>query len=340
MPLTPIAGSTRLRYLQTGIESTFNTAVAATRNLPWTTVPTINPNWTFPTSDTGTLDPAIAPYATVLDLTAQSTGPAYSNDIPTLISAGVMGGLTPTGGGAAKTLTAQPASTSQDVFDTWTVEYGDDAEQWSFAGGIISDFTLDYPQDLGPIAITANWRFAKIATGPSGTKTGALSVDTNPTTLYAADTFFTVNDSSGTIEISPLANVVYGAQFSVNDNPDAKRFQSGTNTRFNIQNYSRGPRQVQLTITGAKNAQWLAEVSKFIGANPTERFFGIKTTSLIDAQSGTKHSLDIRLPGYWFTWTPQDVNTNTATQLVAQGVYDSGLGYPFRMVSVSTRSAL
>ena len=93
MPLTPAAGALRLRAFQTGLESTFKTAVPATRRYSWTAVPDVNPNWTFPTGDTGTLDQAQAPYGTAADYLTAVSGQLASNDAPTIISAGVMGGL-------------------------------------------------------------------------------------------------------------------------------------------------------------------------------------------------------------------------------------------------------
>ena len=340
MPLTPIVGNIRNRAFQLGKESTFKTAVAATRRMPWTATPDINPNWTFPTADTGTIDQAIAPYATNLDLTVAVTGQLASNDAPTVISAGVMGGLSLTGAGTAKTLTAAPASSTQDVFDTYTGEWFDDStDAYQLAGGVINDFSLDFPQDMGPIALTANWRFANLGAYPA-TPTAALNVDLSPVYLYMADTEFYVNDSSGTIETTKLTDIAYGATFAVNNNLDLKSFLNGSNTRFQISNYGRGERVVDFTLTGAKQTAFITEVTNWLAASPTERFFGIKTTSTVDAQAGTKHSLDIRMPGYWMTRSEQTINTNTAIQLVAHQVYDSGLGYPFRMVSVSARSSL
>ena len=343
MPLTPIVGSARLRAFQTGIESTFNTPVPATRRYPWAAVPTIDPHWTFPTGDSGTLDMAFAPYGTAQDLTIAISGQQLaSNDAPTVISAGIMGGLSFTGAGAAKTLTAQPASTSQDVFDTYTCEWFDDAtnDSWQFAGGVIDNFTLDYPGDLGPIQLGATWRFGKIGAYPA-TPTAGLNVDSNPTFLYAADTDFYVNDTAGSIEITKLSNIAYSAQIGVNNNLDLKRFANGSNTRFTIQNYGRGLRTVTFKLTGAKQSAWLTEATKWIAAAPTERFWGIKTNSTVLAQGpSTVHTFDFRFPGYWLTRADQVIGSNTAFDLNAQNIYDTTLGYPFRVVSVSTRSAL
>ena len=344
MPLTPIVGDARLRALQFGIESTFNTPVAATRRMPWASTISVDPHWTFPTADTGTLSDAMAPYGTAQDLTIAVTGQQLaSNDAPTVISAGLMGGLALSTSGTSKSLTAQPAETSQDVFDTYTGEWFDDAtnDSWQLAGGVINDFKLTYPQDLGPIQLDANWRFGKIGAYP-GTPTGGLNVDASPVWLYAADTTFYVNDTSGTIEISPLTNIAYGAEFSVNNNLDLKRFANGSNTRFTIQNYGRGKRTVNFKLTGAKGTAWLAEAVKWIAANPVERFWGIKTISLQNASTGpaVPHSLDIRFPGYWLTRADQVIGSNTAFDLNGQAIYDTNLGYSVRMVSVSTRAAL
>jgi hypothetical protein len=340
MPLTPVAGSIRLRAFQTGLESTFKTAVPATRRYSWAAVPSIDPHLTFPTGDTGTLDQAQAPYNTAADFTLAATGQLQSNDVPTIISAGVMGGLSLATSGTSKSLTASPASLTQDVFDTYTSEWFDDStDAWQFTGGVINDFALDYPQDEGPINLTANWRFAALGTYPA-TPTPALTPDPVPTYLYMADTEFYVNDTAGAIETTKLTNIAYGANFSVNNALDLKRWANGSSTRFQIQNYGRGLRVVNFSLIGAKATAWVAEAAKWIAASPSERFFGLKTTSTVAASAGIPHSLDIRMPGYWLTRSEQTIGGNSAFQLVSQNVYDSTLTYPFYMKSVSTRSAL
>jgi len=341
MPLTPIVGISPLRQLQLGLETTFKTIVPATRRLPWQmSAFSTPPGWTFPQADTGTIDEAIAPYGTAQNYTASFGGPLASNDAPTVISAGVMGGLSLATSGTSKSLTAAPASTSQDVFDTYSMEWGDDSTDIFNVGGcVINDFSLTYPQDGSPIVLAGNWIMSKLGTYP-GSFTGALSVDLAPVYLYATDTEFYINDTSGAIETTKLTDIAYGAVFSVNNSLDAKRFANGSNTRLQIQNFGRGKRVVNFTLTGAKQTAWVAEATKWLAASPSERFFGIKTTSTVAASAGIPHSLDIRMPGYWLTRAEQTINTNTGFDLVAQNVNDTGLGYPFRIVSVSTRSAL
>ncbi len=347
MPLTPVAGTIRNRAFQLGLETTYKTAVAATRRLPWTAVPTVDPHLTFPTADTGTLDQAIAPYPTATDfLMALGASQLASNDVPTIISSGVMGGLALATSGTSKSLTASPASLTQDVFDTYTGEWFDDStDAYQFAGGVLNTISLDYPQDMGPIQFSGSMIFSKGPGGTGGTTypatpTPALSVDATPVYLFMADTEFYINDSSGTIETTKLSDIAYGANFSINNNLDPKRFANGSNSRFQIQGFSRGNRIVNFSLTGAKQTAWIAEVSKWLSAAPTERYFGIKTTSPVAASAGIPHSLDIRMPGFWLTRSEQTINNNTAFQLVSQNIYDTGLGYPFWMKSVSTRAAL
>lgn len=338
--LSPVLGVTRLRALALGLESTPFTQVAATRKLPWSATPTVNPNITKSTADTGTLDLAIAPYSKNLDITVTTTGELFSNDAPTLLSAGILGGLSFTTSGSAKILTAAPASTSQDVFDTYTMECYDDAtaDSWAFTGGVINSFTLDYPQDMGPIVATANWIFGK-AVYPA-TPTGALTVDAAPTPLYGGDTYFYINDTSGAIGTTQLVSQVYGAQITVNNNLDTKRFANGSNSMRQLQNYGRGERVLDFTWTFAKATAAIAEAAKWIAVAPTERYLSIATRSSVAASAGIPHSLVWNIPGYWFTRSEQVINVNTGFSLSGQQIVDSGLGYPFRAVSTSTRASL
>src|SRR5512142_360810 len=254
MPLTPLAGSTRLRAFQLGLEGTFNVQQAATRRMPWSFDPTVDPHWTFPTADTGTLDQAIAPYRTALDVTGAVTGQLYANDVPALISASIKGGVSPsTVGGTGKSWVWQPAYTTQDVFDTVTAEVFDDAtaDAWAFPGGIFTDWTLTYPQDLGPITVSATYRGAS-AVYPA-TPTPALTTDLSPTPLYMADTELYINDTAGAIGTTKISDTLYDASISYTGNIDVKRFANGNSVRFNVINYGRGERVFTYMINVTKD---------------------------------------------------------------------------------------
>lgn len=339
MPLTPLAGSARLRAYQLGLETVFSTQVAATRRMPWSFAPTVDAHWTFPTADTGTLDQAIAPYRTALDVTGTATGQLFANDVPALMCASIQGGITPsTVGGTGKSWAWQPASTSQDVWDTFTGEWFDDAtaDAWAGAGGIIDTWTLTYPQDLGPIELSATYRYAK-AIYPA-TPTGSLFTDTSPTPLYMADTQLLINDTAGAIGTTVIADTLYDASISYNGNVDVKRFANGNSVRFNVINYGRGERVFEFMINVTKDAAAVAEAVKWIGVNPTERFFELRTTSVSFAGSGQPYSLSVRIPGYWITRAESTINLNTGFSLTGHQIYDQTLGYPFRIAAINTEA--
>ena len=337
MPLTPLAGSTRLRAFQLGLEGTPLSQTAATRRMPWSFAPTVDPHWTFPTADTGTLDQAIAPFRVAQDVTGVATGELFANDVPALMAASIKGGVSPsTVGTTGKQWIWQPTSTSQDVFDTFTGEWFDDAvaDAWAGAGGIITDWTITYPQNLGPRALSANYRFAKSAYPAS--PTGSLAVDTSPTPLFMADTDLYVNDTAGAIGTTRIADTLYDASVTYGGNIDVKRFANGNSVRFDVANYGRGERTFGFMINVTKDAAAVAEAVKWIGANPTERFLELRTTSLAFAGSGQPYSLSIRIPGFWITRGESTINSNTGFSLTGHQIADPTLLYPLRIAAVTT----
>ena len=340
MTVAALPGNVRLRAFQLGKETVFGTAVPCTRRVGLSFAPTVDPHWTFPTSDTGTLDNALPPYRMAVDVTGTATGPLAFNDAPHLWAATVMGGIAPTGGGTAKTWTYSPASTSQDIFEIFTGEWGDDtADQFQYADGIINQLTLTYPQDLGPIQVAADWRFASVVYPQA--RTGGLQVDPAPTWAYAADTSYYFNDTAGAIDTTQLTNSVHDVTLVVNNNIDVKRFQNGSNSRFQAAGYGRGARTFTVTYNFAKSTPALAEVAKWLNANPQERFASIRTNSVQAAQAGINYSQVIRYSGFWFTRTEGTFGTsNTTAQLVCQGWLDQTLTYPFNVVVVDTLTSL
>src|SRR5664279_1957582 len=111
MTVAALPGNVRLRAFQLGKQTAFGTPVVATRRLGLTYAPTVDPHWTFPTSDTGTLDPALPPYRMATDVTGSLTGPLAYDDAPYLYGALVKGGVTP----AANLWTYTAASLTQDT---------------------------------------------------------------------------------------------------------------------------------------------------------------------------------------------------------------------------------
>lgn len=339
MPVAALPGNVRLRAFQLGKETTFGTPVTATRRLPWTYAPTVDPHWTFPTSETGTLDHAISPYRMAVDVTGAATGPLAFNDVPYLAAALVKGGVTPTGP-TAYSWTFAPASTTQDQFEIFTGEWGDEVtgDQFQYTSGVMERLQLQYPEDLGPAAVTADWRFASV-TYPH--TRAALSVDFTPHWVYAADTSLYIDSTAGGIGATQLTNTMHGATIDITNNLDVKRFANGSNTRFQAAGYGRGLRTTQVTFTFAKSTAALTEVADWLNANATERFVSLKTVSPDIITGSTPYSFEMRFGGFWFTRSEGTYATaNTTAQLVCQGFLDQTLGYPFQLTCVNTLASL
>ena len=343
MTVAALPGNVRLRAFQIGKETTFGTAVPATRRLPLTFAPNFDLKVTFPTADTGTLDRALAPYKMASDINGQLTGPLAYNDAPYLFAAAVKGGVTAVGGGPSYSWTYQPAYTSQDVFEIFTAEVGDETgDQYQLSDGVINQLVETFPEDMGPVTVAADWYFSAIPGGPntSFTRTGGLQVDPAPTWAYAADTSLYIDSTAGNIETTQLTNTLHGATLTLSNNLDKKRFANGSNTRFQLAGFGRGLRTLTAQLTFAKSTVGIAEVANWLNANPVERFVGIKTVSPATT-SGANYSLDIRFAGFWTANTYGTYATgNTTDVLTCEGFIDQTLAYPFWIQVVNSLSAL
>jgi hypothetical protein len=335
-PVAALPGNVRLRAFQMGLQTTFHVPVTATRRFGLRFAPNIDPHWTWPDTDTGTLDQAIAPYRTRIDVMGPLTGPLAYDDAPYLWAMTAKAGVTPT----AHVWDYQPASKSQDAFEIFTAEWGDETtDQYQLEDVIVDKLTLTYPEDLGPIQVSADLRGSAEAYPHA---MAALDVDSQPVWAYMADTSVYINDTAGTLGNTKLTNTLHGATVEISNNIDVKSFANGSNTRFQAAGYGRGLRGFQATFNFAKSTAALAEIVNWLANDPVRRFVSLKTVSptLIPASS-VPYSHEIRFPGYWFTNTPGIYQTaNTTNQIVIQGLFDATLTYPYRTLVATALSAL
>lgn len=338
----PLQGFTRFRRFQLGKQSAYGTAVTATRAFPYRGVPDINLNWTRPDVDTGTIDPAIAPYRAGQDITFPVNGPLTYNDAPYLLSAALYGGVSPTGA-TAFTWTFTPSSTTNEDFEYFTAEFGDDtsaSDGLQLVDGIIENLTLTLPTDMSPWTVDANWRFGKVGTYP--TDRASLAVDTNPTFVFGADTQVFINDSSGAIGTTMLTNVLHSATVTIENTVDLKYFANGSNTRFAVAGMGRAGRRIAVELLFAKSSNVFSEVAYWLGTNATNRYIELKVASPTVITGPTPYSMSLRFPLNWFTRADETVNTgNAAIRLSGEAFYDaSGTTYPMRAVVVNTLASL
>jgi hypothetical protein len=334
-----LPGNIRFRAFQMGKQNSFGTAVDATRRLPWRYTPTVDPHWTNPDVDTGTLDPAIQPYPMAIDITGQAVGPLAANDASALWAGTLKGGVTPTSSGGADTWQFSPSATSADVFELFSAEWGDEVtgDQFQYYDGVVDGLKLDFPQDLGPIAITADLRFGKV-NYPHTRQ--SLNVDTSPTWLYAADTTLYIDSYAGALGTTPLTDTMHDASIQIQNNIDVKRFANGSNVNFAVSGYGRGARTMETTFTFAKSTLGLQEAADWLNANPIERFVSLDTTTRKLIAGSTYYSQRIRFAGYWFTRSEQAVNSNSVMQLVCHHIYDPALVAPIDVRVVNTMGTI
>lgn len=334
----PIQGFRRFRKHQVGVTSSFASNIPATRVLPYRGAIKIEPNRTTPDVDTGSLDPTLAAFAGATDITASWEGKAAFNDLPYIYALGVKGGVSPTGA-TAKTWTYQAASLTADAFDYVTDEWGDEvtSDTITGGGGIIESFTLSFGEDLSAFDVSAELAYARGYFG--GGFTGSLTVDSGPEWVYGADTVIYMDSAPGSIGITPITDAVHSASFTVNNNPDRKRFANGSNTRFNLAGFGRGPREIEFKMVVAKTTATIAEAQTLDDASVATRYFDIKTTST-ETVGGSPYSNSIRFPAELIGRDDGEIDGNTTIELTYRGKYDATLAYALRCVVVNSLSAL
>jgi hypothetical protein len=340
-------GFTRFRKIQVGKQSVIGTVVPAARVLPFRSAVVLNPNRTDPDVDVGSLDPVIAPYATAQDVTmAGAAGPQTYNDLAIRMSAGIKGGVSPTGSAVlGYTYTFTAASLTADSFDYYSVETGDETADASGMGilgfgGVINNFGMTMPEDLGPWTGSDDWVFAGAT---YGNRTAALTPDANPVFMFGADTAFYLDSAAGSIGMTRLADAVRGASLTVSNNLDLKRFANGSNTRFQLGAYGRGARQIEFTVTVEKTAATIAEAITLDDTPTPNRYWKVSANSTETnsaGSGGTKAKADIYLPVRLFSWSEGEIGGNSTLTLSYRGFYDSTLAYAFKGVVVNSLATL
>lgn len=340
----PIQGFTRNRVWQFGKQSALGTAVAATRRWGARGVPTIEPNWTAQDGvDVGSVDPVLPDYRVQTDYTATLTGNLTYDDIPTIMNAGLRGGVTPVTASSTYQWTHTGLSTSATTFDYFTADFADDVsgDAWEFRDGIVENFELSFDESLGPWQYSTGWRWGY---GGYGTAiTAGLAVGSNLPLVFGADTKLYIDSTSGGIGTTQITDALHRATITVTNSIDVKRFANGTSSRFAVAGYGLTSREITASFTFAKTSATVgttAEAGKWLSDDPTNRYIKLNTVSSSIISGAIPYSWDLFLSGNWTTRTDEEVGGNSVVTLTCRGRYDAGLGYPLKSYVVNNRSAL
>jgi len=337
-------GFTRFRKIQVGKQSVIGTAVAATRVLPYRSLVVYNPNRTDPDIDVGSLDPVISPYMVAPEVTMPgAAGPLTFNDLAIRASAGIKGGVSPTGSaGSGFTWTFTAASLTADAFDYYSVQTGDDTSDSAGAGtnaygAVINQFSQSMDEGLGPWTVSDDWIAANAV---YGNRTGGLNVDAAPKFVFGADTKFYLNTTAGSIGATPLDAAVRGATLTVNNNLDQKRFADGSNVRFALNSYGRGLREITLDLVVEKTTATIAEAVTLDDTPTPNRYIKISTNSLELAGTVTTCFSEFYLPMRLYSIDDGEIENNTNWTFHYKGFYDSTLTYAIKLIVLNSLSAL
>lgn len=339
MTVTALPGHVRFRAYQMGPETTINTPVPATRRYPGRFTPAINPNWTDPDIDTGTLGRAVPPYRLAPSYKGQYVGPLAYDDIPTFM-VGIHKPVTPSPAGAAITWTDLPSETSADNFQTQTAEWGDEVtgDQFQYYSGVLEKLALAFPETLAPATVTADFVYTGISY--PHTLTPALAVDPAPVWVYGAHTALALDTTAGGIGGTVLSKTLHGVTVTISQALDVKYYMDGTG--FIAQGFGRGLRETEFSGNFAKSASALIEAAAWLNADASKRYLALKSTSpTLIPTTAAHYTNELRLSGYWYTRAESIYGSNnTGITLVCRSTYDATLTYNTWWQAVNARAAL
>lgn len=334
----------RRQWAFSAAQSAHGTASTPSRALGWRGTPTIEPNWTDQTDvDTGSIDPTLPAYRTQTDITATLAGPLTYNDWPLLMAATIRGGVTATGG-PIYTWAHQSLSTTTTTPDEFSAQWGDDVTQdgMRFRDGLVEDLEVSFDESLGPWQVSSTWRFGYV--NPHVTPVAGLTVGSNLSLVFGADTALYIDATSGGIGGTLISNALHSMSIKVTPTIDQKRFANGSNTRFAVAGYGYAGRDIEFTFTFAKDPAIIAagtsESVNWLAGSQVVRYFKVNAISPDVVSGSTPYSLDLRFSGTWRTRTDGELGGNTTVTLMGKGRLDDGLGYALRSSVVNSRPSL
>lgn len=342
MPITQnIAGFTRYRRHQVGVQTVLATAVPATRVLPYRGAIVINPNRTDPDVDVGSLDPVMPPFLGATEVSGEWTGKLDYDNLPIILALAGKGGVTPTGGGAAKTWTFQYGSLTADSFDVVTDEWGDDTnanDGITAYGGVIDEYTISFGEDLGACDITANLTYAGATMATP--RTSALTIATTQKWVYGGSMKMYIDTAAGSIGSTQFTDAVHTASIRWQNNLDKKRFANGSNSQQRLAAFGRGPRVIEAQIQFAKTSAVMAEAARLDDDPAPTSYLDFVFSSNEFVTGSTPYSWDRKMPARLISRSDGEIGGNTTLTLTYRAFYDTTTTYACKDVVVNALTAL
>ncbi len=334
-----VAGFVRTRKHQFGRQSSLNTPIAAKRVYAFKGVPEIDPQWTDPDVDLGSIDPVEAPYREAGDFTAPLTDPSLRYNTIPLLMEGVFGGNESSTPGAddAETWTHAPASLTADTTSLFTYEFGytDVAGDWEqMYDGILESLEITGPVGLGALTTSMTWRFGGVLGSgfsdfpDSPAIPAAISYVQNEAVVYLKDASIFIASDWDNIDSGQVSDALHSFTLRVTKTVDQKRFANGTQS-FDVSEYGTASRLIELECTWAKTSDIVGESSEsdaWFSESSVDRFIKIEFISKVLASTGpdVPYSWTIAMPARYYTRTEGEEGGNATTVLTAHAYLDSG----------------
>lgn len=329
-----IQGFIRNRKHQFARQLAFGSVVPATRAYGCKGTPSVDLKWTDPDVDTGSLDPVVDPTRDAPDLSFSESLPSlHYNDIPKLMCAIFGGGVAPTGAGTAQTWTHKPDPTSPEAADVFTYEFGDDVsgDWFQFGDGYLESVEVTGPDGLGPLSVTAGWKFGSIASTGStdqpvtgSVPTPALSVEQTEAIVYLKDLAVYLADTTAGLATGQLSDTVHSFALRINQAWDAKRWANGDQS-FDIDALGRGARGIEIELTCSKNANTVGTSSlsdDWLSEGIHNAYLRLLVTSKVLAEAAIYHSWQITMPVRVYTRTEGEIGGNSTVVLTAHAYFE------------------
>jgi hypothetical protein len=279
-----MAGLATLRKIQIGKEviTTKGTPVAATAILLGSIEMRENPTIYRPKEMRGTLASNVRSVKVDNIASLSFKGDASFEQILHWLHASILGGITPTGAGAAKTWTFTPTLSGAGTFDAFTIEYGDNVQAWETEYCMVKK--LEISGVMGePLKLKADI-FGRQMTPTTFTPT--LPVPSFESALMQKTKLYIGNDNDFTQEKSAT---LLGFTFTINTGLVPVRYGDGTQL---FSSYFEQEKSVELKVTAAFSSSIETERTKYDGS--TIRCIRLENKgSLISGEDYKKLTLDV-----------------------------------------------
>jgi hypothetical protein len=333
MPVS-LQGFVKNRRHQFGRQTDFGTAVNAKRAYAFKGVPSIDPTWTDPDVDVGSIDFVVAPHREAPSYTATLTIPQLRYNDLNLILSGFFGGAVTPSGGPAYIWNYEPASTTVDAVDAFTYEFGDDVVTYwdQLSDGIIESFEITWPEGKGAATGSVTWRFgAEHGSGftdfpDNPTVPTSLAVNPNEIIVYGKDLGLYIASSSYDVTYSGalISDALHTATLRGSREIDEKRFLDGDQT-FDVDAFATAARTIELEAQWAKTPDIVGEGSEtdhWFSITAVDRYIRLFAEAVDEADTGVPYSWDTTMPMRYYTSEHTDSGGNATETLTAKAFYD------------------